>query len=261
MLWGSFASLILQPAVLAPRGLHDAIAGTRQVSPAGSARSTATLPPLSDRTARLPCLRRACLLLSSDGGRDAALSDHPVAPGAGDRGDRRELRPDAHRLSGSHQCPARRGGTDRDDDRFWKAGLVYLNRSGLAIMVASRLGVGWTFQPQEPIRMADHRRSHGRASRPRRSRSRQACKRPGTAPPRSPHRAIRANGRSLASSPAARQHPRSRPAGECFLAGYLSSPRSNSPVWYASTTTWTRSRRPSFWRMCVTWVLTVVSLM
>ena len=34
-----------------------------------------------------------------------------------------------------------------------------------------------------------------------------------------------------------------------------------SPVWYASTTTWTRSRRPSFWRMCVTWVLTVVSLM
>jgi hypothetical protein len=89
----------------------------------------------------------------------------------------------------------------------------------------------WTFQPQEPIRMADHRRSHGRASRPRRSRSRRACKRPGTAPPRSPHRAIRANGRSLASPPAARQHPRSRPAGECFLAGYLSSARSNSPVW------------------------------
>jgi len=75
VLWGSFASLILQPAVLAPRGLHDAIAGTWQVSPAGSARSTATLPPLSDRTARLPCLRRACLFLSSDGGRDADLAD------------------------------------------------------------------------------------------------------------------------------------------------------------------------------------------
>ena len=36
---------------------------------------------------------------------------------------------------------------------------------------------------------------------------------------------------------------------------------SKSPVWYASTTAWTRSRRPSLARMCVTCVLTVVSLM
>jgi hypothetical protein len=36
---------------------------------------------------------------------------------------------------------------------------------------------------------------------------------------------------------------------------------SNSPVSYASTTAWTRSRRSSFWRMCVMCVLTVVSLM
>ena len=36
---------------------------------------------------------------------------------------------------------------------------------------------------------------------------------------------------------------------------------SKSPVWYASTTAWTRSRRPSFWRLCVTCVFTVVSLM
>ncbi len=36
---------------------------------------------------------------------------------------------------------------------------------------------------------------------------------------------------------------------------------SKNPAWYASTTAWTRSRRPSFWRMCVTCVLTVVSLM
>jgi len=35
---------------------------------------------------------------------------------------------------------------------------------------------------------------------------------------------------------------------------------SRRPVWYASTTAWTRSRRPSFCRMCVTCVLTVVSL-
>ena len=36
---------------------------------------------------------------------------------------------------------------------------------------------------------------------------------------------------------------------------------SKIPVWYASTTAWTRSRRPSLERMCVTWVFTVVSLM
>src|SRR5207249_9325636 len=36
---------------------------------------------------------------------------------------------------------------------------------------------------------------------------------------------------------------------------------SKSPVSYASTTAWTRSRRSSFWRMWVMCVLTVVSLM
>jgi uncharacterized membrane protein len=36
-------------------------------------------------------------------------------------------------------------GTDRDDDRFWKAGLVYVNRDDPALMVARRFGVGWTF--------------------------------------------------------------------------------------------------------------------
>jgi hypothetical protein len=35
----------------------------------------------------------------------------------------------------------------------------------------------------------------------------------------------------------------------------------NSPVSWARTTAWTRSRRPSFWRMCVMWVFTVASLM
>src|SRR5439155_14734787 len=38
-------------------------------------------------------------------------------------------------------------------------------------------------------------------------------------------------------------------------------PLSKSPVSYASTTACTRSRRSSFWRMCVMCVLTVVSLM
>lgn len=33
---------------------------------------------------------------------------------------------------------------DRDDDRFWKAGLFYVNRDDPALMVARRFGVGWT---------------------------------------------------------------------------------------------------------------------
>jgi len=38
--------------------------------------------------------------------------------------------------------PAR---TDRDDDRFWKAGLFYVNRDDPSVMVSNRFGVGWTF--------------------------------------------------------------------------------------------------------------------
>ena len=34
-------------------------------------------------------------------------------------------------------------GTDRDDDRFWKAGLIYVNRDDPALLVGSRFGVGW----------------------------------------------------------------------------------------------------------------------
>jgi len=36
-------------------------------------------------------------------------------------------------------------GVDRDDDRFWKAGLIYVNRDDPAILVGARFGVGWTF--------------------------------------------------------------------------------------------------------------------
>jgi uncharacterized membrane protein len=42
-------------------------------------------------------------------------------------------------------------GTDRDDDRFWKAGLTYFNRDDPAIMVAARFGVGWTFNVANPM--------------------------------------------------------------------------------------------------------------
>jgi uncharacterized membrane protein len=41
-------------------------------------------------------------------------------------------------------------GVDRDDDRFWKAGLIYVNRDDPAIMVGARFGVGWTFNLANP---------------------------------------------------------------------------------------------------------------
>lgn len=46
--------------------------------------------------------------------------------------------------------PIRRGpaapasGTDRDDDRFWKAGLIYVNRDDPSLVVGARFGSGWT---------------------------------------------------------------------------------------------------------------------
>ncbi len=40
--------------------------------------------------------------------------------------------------------PAPAGGVQRDDDRYWKGGLVYVNRDDPALMVAKRFGVGWT---------------------------------------------------------------------------------------------------------------------
>jgi len=42
-------------------------------------------------------------------------------------------------------------GIDRDDDRFWKAGLIYLNRDDPAILVGARFGVGWTFNVANPM--------------------------------------------------------------------------------------------------------------
>ena len=42
-------------------------------------------------------------------------------------------------------------GVDRDDDRFWKAGLIYVNRDDPAIMIGARFGVGWTFNLANPM--------------------------------------------------------------------------------------------------------------
>ena len=48
------------------------------------------------------------------------------------------------RLNGNVHGLARAAGTDRDDDRFWKAGLLYVNRDDPAVVVAARFGAGWT---------------------------------------------------------------------------------------------------------------------
>jgi len=51
--------------------------------------------------------------------------------------------------AGAVRGPA--AGTDRDDDRFWKAGLIYANRDDPAIMVGARFGVGFTFNVANPM--------------------------------------------------------------------------------------------------------------
>jgi uncharacterized membrane protein len=51
----------------------------------------------------------------------------------------------ASRLPGESSGQSPEARTDRDDDRFWKAGLIYVNRDDPAIMVGNRFGVGWTF--------------------------------------------------------------------------------------------------------------------
>jgi uncharacterized membrane protein len=39
---------------------------------------------------------------------------------------------------------------NREDDRFWKLGLIYLNREDPALMVTKRFGVGWTVNFANP---------------------------------------------------------------------------------------------------------------
>ncbi len=48
------------------------------------------------------------------------------------------------RLNGNVRGLALAAGTDRDDDRFWKGGLLYVNRDDPAVAVGARFGVGWT---------------------------------------------------------------------------------------------------------------------
>ena len=41
-----------------------------------------------------------------------------------------------------------------DDDRFWKAGSIYVNRADPAVLVPKRFGVGWTVNLGNPIGIA-----------------------------------------------------------------------------------------------------------
>jgi uncharacterized membrane protein len=55
------------------------------------------------------------------------------------------------RLNGNVRGLALAAGTDRDDDRFWKAGLFYVNRDDPAIVVGARFGVGWAPNFGNPV--------------------------------------------------------------------------------------------------------------
>ena len=55
------------------------------------------------------------------------------------------------RLNGNVRGLALARGTDRDDDRFWKGGLLYVNRDDPAIVVGSRFGAGWTANFGNPV--------------------------------------------------------------------------------------------------------------
>jgi uncharacterized membrane protein len=55
------------------------------------------------------------------------------------------------RLNGNVRGLALATGTDRDDDRLWKAGLFYVNRDDPAIMIGARFSAGWTFNFGNPV--------------------------------------------------------------------------------------------------------------
>jgi uncharacterized membrane protein len=55
------------------------------------------------------------------------------------------------RLNGNVHGLTPATGTDRDDDRFWKAGLLYLNRDDPALVVGARFGIGWTLNFGNPL--------------------------------------------------------------------------------------------------------------
>jgi len=55
------------------------------------------------------------------------------------------------RLNGNVRGLALAAGTDRDDDRFWKGGLFYVNRDDPALVVGARFGFGWALNFGNPV--------------------------------------------------------------------------------------------------------------
>jgi uncharacterized membrane protein len=55
------------------------------------------------------------------------------------------------RLNGNVRALAVAAGTDRDDDRFWKGGLLYVNRDDPALVVGARFGFGWALNYGNPV--------------------------------------------------------------------------------------------------------------
>ena len=55
------------------------------------------------------------------------------------------------RLNGNVRGLALAAGTDRDDDRFWKGGLFYVNRDDPALVVGARFGFGWALNYGNPV--------------------------------------------------------------------------------------------------------------
>jgi uncharacterized membrane protein len=55
------------------------------------------------------------------------------------------------RLNGNVRGLALAAGTDRDDDRFWKGGLLYVNRDDPALVVGARFGFGWALNFGNPV--------------------------------------------------------------------------------------------------------------
>jgi len=77
------------------------------------------------------------------------------------------------RLPGLADRPGPVPQVNRDDDRFWKGGLIYINRDDPAIMVGNRFGIGWTpnlGNPRACLLYAGRSRAHrpsGRTQMPR----------------------------------------------------------------------------------------------
>jgi len=130
----------------------DAAASTRRYRRflAAMTRAVLTLLALVDLTLLLAALQKWQVYRLS--GRGSALLLLPFAFGllvlavvtvrAGQGG---------YRLSGGGGDRLAGSQTERDDDRFWKAGLIYVNRDDPAIMVGARFGVGWTFNLGNPM--------------------------------------------------------------------------------------------------------------